>query len=76
MPDEAGCAIWPGITGLDVAGCGWATVAVGNRLGFQLGYLLAERRWGGRRTSHVPCCGGGRPDLGRDIDLEVLSAIL
>ena len=34
-PDEAGCAIWPGITWLGVAGCGSVTVAVGNQLGFQ-----------------------------------------
>ena len=42
MPGEAGCAFWPGITRLDVAGCGWAAVAVGSHLGSQLGCLLAE----------------------------------
>lgn len=28
MPDEAGCAVWAGITRLNVAGCGWTTVAI------------------------------------------------
>jgi hypothetical protein len=35
---EARRAIWPGIIRLDVAGCGWATVAVGSQLGSQLGF--------------------------------------
>jgi hypothetical protein len=45
---------------LDVAGCGWATVAVGSHLGSQLGYLPAEDGLAAgavieRRT--CPCCG-------------------
>jgi len=31
-----------GITRLDVAGCGWATVAAGSHLGSQFGYFPAE----------------------------------
>ena len=42
MPDVAGCAVWPGITRLGVAGCGWATVTVGSQLGSQLGYLATS----------------------------------
>src|SRR5690349_22907982 len=38
MPDEVGYAFWPGIMRLDIAGCGWMTVAVGGQLGSHLGF--------------------------------------
>jgi hypothetical protein len=65
MPGEAGCAVWPGITRLGLAGCGWLTVAVGSHLGSQLGYLAAEDGIAAglavdRRT--CACCCGERPD--------------
>jgi hypothetical protein len=45
----AGRAVWPGITGLDVAGRGRLTVTVGSQLGSRLGYVSADsgppRRW-------------------------------
>src|SRR5947209_13517219 len=71
MLDEAGCAVWPGITRLDVAGCGWATVAVGSHLGSQLGYLPAEDGLTAGvviKRHTCPCCRGERSHPGRDTD--------
>ena len=73
MPDEAGSAVWPGITWLDVAACGWATVAVGSHLGSQLGYLPAEDGLAAGALSVIerrtcPCGRGERPYPGGDID--------
>ncbi len=43
IADGAGCAVWPGITRLGVAGYSWTTVVVGSQFGSQLGYPAITR---------------------------------
>jgi hypothetical protein len=54
VPGVAGCAVWPGITRLGMAGRGWVTVTVGSQLGSQLGFpshRLTRRTAAARRSS-------------------------
>jgi len=53
VPGVAGCAVWPGITRLGMAGFGWVTVVVGSQLGSQLafpGHPSTRRNAAARRS--------------------------